>query len=126
MQSFLTISFLGLEASVQETIQATNYGEMLSTAHFLNAVVERMHKDEHTSLDILFAYIHSMAPELRDWPYEAEDDWLLLDNLTLLADKIQRVIKPMIPIGSVPKYHSHTDDSITMIIATPPAPFYGL
>jgi hypothetical protein len=126
MQSFLTISFLGLEASVQETIQATNYGEMLSSAHFLNAVVERMHKDEHTSLDVLFAYIHSMAPELRDWPYEAEDDWLLLDNLTLLAGKIEHVIKPMIPIGSVPRYHSHTDDSITMTITTPPAPFYGL
>lgn len=118
MTGLLTISFPGLEESVTETIQATNYADMLTSAHFVAAVVKRIHSDEHTSLDMLFTFIHSLEPQLRDWPYEAEDDWLLLDNLTLLANKISPIIRPMMPYGSVPHYHSHTDDSLTMLIQT--------
>lgn len=118
MYSLLIIAFPGLEASVQETIQATNYSHMLSTAHFLNAAVARINSSEHTSLDVLFAYIHSLAPELRDWPYEAEDDWLLLDNLTLIAGQIQKIIRPLLPVGGIPQYYSHTDDTLTMLIRT--------
>lgn len=116
MFGYLTIAFLGLEASVQETIQATNYVPDMTSAHFLTAAVERIRSDEHTSLDKLFEYIHTVAPELRGLAYEADDDWLLLDNLTMFAGQIERVITPMIPPGAIPAYHSHTDDSITLTI----------
>lgn len=118
MYGLLTISFPGLEETVQETIQATNYAGMITSQHFVTAVVKRLHSDEHTSLDVLFSYIHSLEPQLRDWPYEAEDDWLLLDNLTLLANKIRPIMLPMVPYGAIPHYHSHSDDSLTMLIQT--------
>lgn len=125
MIHLLVIAFPGLEASVQETIQATNYDKMLGSAQFIRAAVERINCSEHTALDVLFAYISSMDPAMRDWPYEAEDDWLLSDNLKLLADQIQAIIRPMMPIGGVPKYHSHTDDSLAMLIYTSDGYYYA-
>lgn len=125
MIHLLVIAFPGLEASVQETIQATNYDKMLGSAQFIRAAVERINCSEHTALDVLFAYINSMDPAMRDWPYEAEDDWLLSDNLKLLADQIQAIIRPMMPIGGVPKYYSHTDDSLAMLIYTSDGYYYA-
>ncbi|QXO09988.1 hypothetical protein pEaSNUABM37_00027 [Erwinia phage pEa_SNUABM_37] len=118
MLSYLTIFYPGLEESVQETINATNYAGMLTSAHFLRAAVERINCNEHNALDVLFAFIHSLEPNLRDWPYEAEDDWLLSDQLTMVADNIRRIITPMLPHHSMPHYHSHSEDSITMLIST--------
>lgn len=125
MLGLLTIVIPGLEASVQETIQATNYADMLGSAQFIRAAVERINCSEHTALDVLFAYINSMDPALRDWPYEAEDDWLLSDNLKLLADHINKIIRPMVPYGAIPHYHSHTDETLTMLIKTSDGYYYA-
>lgn len=125
MLYLLTIAFPGLEASVQETIQATNYADMLGSAQFIRAAVERINCSDHTALDVLFAYINSLDPALRDWPYEAEDDWLLSDNLKLLADQIQFIIRPMMPIGGVPKYYMHTDETLTLLINTSDGYYYA-
>jgi hypothetical protein len=115
---YVTIDIPGLEASVRETIDATNYAQMLSSAQYLKAAVERINCSEHTALDVLFAFINSLDPAMRNWPYEAEDDWLLLDNLTLLAAEIKRLASPLMPMGGIPSYHSHTDETLTMLIRT--------
>jgi len=125
MYHVLTISLPGLVASVNETINATNYAHMIAPAYFLTAAVERLSSDDHTTLDVLFAYVHSLAPELRDWAYEAEDDWLLLEHLTLLANQIRPIIAPLMPIGGKAQYYSHTDDTLTMLIKTPVGYDYG-
>lgn len=118
MYSVVTIWIPGLVESVNETIQATNYHKMLTAEHFITAAVQRINSDEHTSLDVLFAYVHSLAPELRDWPYEADDDWLLLDQLTALANRIKPLIRPLMPPAGIPRYYGHTDDTLTMLIHT--------
>lgn len=125
MDHIVTISLPGLEESVNETIQATNYAKMLSTQSFVKAVVERLNNDERNSMDVLFAYINSLAPELRNWPYDAEDDWLLLDQMNIWAERIRPIIRPLMPSAGIPVYHSHNYDSLTMLIKTPQGYYYA-
>ena len=119
MPDILTISLPGLEESVQETIQATHYAKVLSSTMFVTAIVERITRSERTALDVLLAYIHSLTPEWRNWAYDAEDDWLLLDQMTAWAARIRPIIKPFMPPGGIPRYHSHTDDSLSMVVYAP-------
>lgn len=124
MLVIITIAFPGLEASVQETIQTTNYAKILTSAHYIAAAVERISTNDSTALDVLIAYVHSLIPYARNWPEEAEDDWLLNDHLKLLADKIKHLAQPFMPVGGRPQYSSHTDDTLTLLVKVPEAHYH--
>lgn len=117
MEYLVTIVLPGLEESVNETIQATNYDKMLTTASFIKAVVQRVNSvDERTAMDVLFAYLNSFEPAFRNTPYEADDDWLLLEQMNIWAERIKPILYPLVPPGSTPIYHAHDYDSLTMLV----------
>lgn len=116
MAGYLTVSIPGLDQWAKEIIMTTNYRDMMTTAHFLRAGVARLYGDDSAALDVMFGELYKEAPELRDWPYEDEDDLLLANNLIACANYLYRVMVPMLPPNAVARYFTHDADTITVYV----------
>lgn len=119
MIGIVTVSTPHLQRWVREIINTTNYRDMMTEAQFLSAALARMYGDEHAALDVLFEDLYRTHPELREWPYEDEDDLLLANHLTTLANTLMYILTPMLPSPLselVVRYHSHAEDTLTVIV----------
>lgn len=116
MVTLLTLSIPGVGKWVNEIINTTNYRDMMTPAEFLKAGVARLYGDEHAALDVLFESLYQTHPELREWPYEDEDDLLLANHLTACAGLLQRIMVPMLSPNAVARYYDHTHDTLTVSV----------
>ena len=115
MSALLTLSVPGLVPWVSSIIDSTNYRGMMTVAQFLRAGVARLYGDDHAALDVLFDDLHREHPELKEWPYEDEDDLLLANHLLACKYMLEAIMVPMLPNDAIARYYTHSTDTLTVL-----------